>query len=183
VHGYVLAVSVLLVFSGLLRPLQSRAWALPWQPDPRPASRELPPEVSPDRALALPIRLNAIELALLAELSLEQARAHEAVANDPRKRHETRVAASEAARAWRERAGLFQSQAGYRSGHPMGPGHHPLLAPASSYTGAERRKQMRRQQTRRVGHGPPSPAIDRRDRRVGAERRRSDRRRPRPAPR
>ena len=121
--------------------------------------------------------LNAIELALIAELNLERARDHDAVANDAARLPEVRQAAAAAATAWRERARLFKLEAGRRSAHSMAPGESgPVFD--FTYTGPERRRQMRRLQTRRgdaeaVAGGPAA-----RDRRTAPERRRNDRRRP-----
>ena len=127
---------VLLAFSGLLRPLQRGARFRP------------PPRARPDEPVAPPMRLNAIELGLIAELSLEQARANEELANDVSQRSEARRRASQSAMAWRERAHWFQSQARRQGHRPMAPDPWPLH---SSYAGRERRRQMRRSQTRRAG--------------------------------
>ncbi|HUJ34699.1 MAG TPA: hypothetical protein VLW51_05775 [Solirubrobacteraceae bacterium] len=125
--------------------------------------------------------LNAIELALIAEHSLEMARANEAVANDAATGLETRRRASEVAAAWRRRAESFKLQAQRRCAHPIVPGEQPL-SHVRAYAGPERRQRMRRTQTRRTD--PAWAAADEdRDRRAGPERRRHDRRRPELAPR
>ena len=79
------------------------------------------------------MRLNAIELALIAEHSLEMARANEAVADDPTKRLETRRRASEVAAAWRHRAEVLQTQALRQSAHPIVPGEAPVRALGRAY--------------------------------------------------
>jgi len=166
----------LLVFSGLLRPLAQAASELAERR--RPAKP--PPNVSPDRAVPSPIALNAIELALIAELSLERAREQDAVANDPRERLATRQAASEAASAWRERARILQLESRRRTAQPIVPGFPPLKM---TYTGPERRTNMRRRQTRRGRPEASSHGSGSSDRRTGPERRQRDRRRPELAPR
>lgn len=172
----------LLVFSGLLGPFEPRALALGKRRRGARRSHEPPPPATADRSGDLAISLNAIELALIAELSLEQASAHDAVADDAGQRPEIRTAAAEAATAWRERARLFQLEARRRVGHPIVPGR-PAQVAASAYTGPERRRQMRRGQTRRGGPEVAFDARDRRDRRTVAERRGRDRRRRELAPR
>lgn len=157
---------VLVAFCGLLRPLARRARVKP----PRPAR--------PENAATPAVRLNAIELGLLAELSLEQARAHEEVVHDESERPETRRNAAATAVAWRERARAFQEQARHQAAAPFVPGEHF----ARVYTGPERRNQTRRRQTRRAG-APASLGVDRGDRRRGLDRRQGDRRCPELAPR
>jgi len=174
-HGHALAVLALLVFSGLLRPLERRTLrTLVCQAGRRRAAVEPPLDASPDPSGASPVSLNSIELGLIAELSLEMARANEVVTQDETQRPETRRVASEAANAWRERARLFQLQAQRQSAHPIVPGPRPLHPPSLAYTGPERRRQMRRTRTRRTGRR----VLDLRDRRIGPDRRQRDRRRP-----
>jgi hypothetical protein len=174
--------SALLIFSGLLGPLKPKTRA---QREIRRAVRssdEPPPKARADtgarddRSEASPITLNAIELALIAELNLERAHDHDAVANDAARLPEVRQAAAAAATAWRDRARLFELEAGRQSAHSMAPGESaPFID--FSYAGPERRRQMRRREARRGG-GPASEHRDRRERRAEPERRRRDRRRP-----
>jgi hypothetical protein len=151
----------LVAFSGLLRPLQ------------RSARLQPPRRARPDETIAPTMRLNAIELGLIAELSLEQARANEELANDAGQRPETQRRASESAMAWRERAQWFQVQARRQGQHPMTPDPWPIQ---SSYAGAERRRQMRRSQTRRAGR-EAADRVEQGNRRAGRDRRLAERRR------
>jgi hypothetical protein len=121
--------------------------------------------------------LNAIELALIAEHSLEMARANQAVADDGATRLETRREAARVAAAWRQRAELFQIEARRRSAYPI----HPCVQPIRPYAGPERRRRMRRTHTRRTD--PAYAGNDRGDRRAGPERRWRERRCPQPVPR
>jgi hypothetical protein len=171
--SHAVAVFALLVFSGLLRPLEPRARTLR-----RRAAVEPRRDALPDPAAASPMSLTSIELGLIAELNFEMAQANEAVAQDLTQRPETRRVASEAARTWRERARLFQLQAQRQSAHPNVPDPRPAHPPGLAYTGPERRRQMRRMRTRRAD----GPVLDARDRRIGPDRRDRDRRRPEPAP-
>jgi hypothetical protein len=186
----------LLVFCGLLRPLETRARALAesrrtargqdaegvTQARRRSVHPEPPPNAVADPAGASTIGLNSIELALLAELSLEMAHAQDAVANDATQPPEVRRIASRVASAWRERARRFQLQAQRQGTDPIVPDGRSIHAPAPSYSGPERRKQTRRTQTRRTGPAA-SDGIDCLDRRVGPDRRERDRRGRQLAPR
>lgn len=171
-HGYGLAQTILvsrdgagpmacfalLAFCGFLRPLKRRG-------------RVEPPRRARAKSPATPtVELNAIELGLLAELSLEQARANEELVDDPAQRPEIRRSAQETAMAWRERARVFQLQACRRGAAPLVPDVH-------AYTGPERRAGMRRRDARRTG---PASSLGTRpgDRRTVPDRRRGDRRRP-----
>ena len=120
--------------------------------------------------------LSPLELALLAELNLELARAHEQVADDEAGRDEAREAARRSAAALRERARSLTLQAQARNAEPTIPGCPPITAPYHPYPGPERRKEARRALARR----DDKPAIDGRlraaDRRTGDDRRRTDRR-------
>jgi hypothetical protein len=176
--GPIMACFALLIFSGLLRPFARGA------PRPAPGPRPAAPlhSSSPDARVALPIALNAVELALLAELSLERAREQDALADDPRQGFETRRAASAAATAWRERARILQREARGRSGQPMLPGF-PALGMDSPYTGPERRRHIRRGQPRRVHPEASSDDPGSHERRTRPDRRRCDRRQPELAPR
>ena len=153
----------LLVFCGLLRPLQrtSRVEAR------RRARRE-------DAATPM-VKLNGIELGLLAELSLEQARAHEEVVDDEAARPETRRKAAATVMAWRERAHVFQS-------HAQRQGAAPFVPAVQAYTGLERRRATRRREMRRT---VPRVSVGRQrgDRRTVPDRRLGDRRHPELAPR
>lgn len=175
-HGHALATFAFLMFCGLLRPLQWRAHGLMRPARWAPTAAEAPPDASPDPASALPMRLNAIELALIAEHSLEMARANEAVADDPTKRLETRRSASEVAAAWRHRADVLQTQALRQTAHPIVPGEGPVRALGRAYTGPERRQGMRRRQMRRTDPASVATGRGRGDRRAGTERRRRERR-------
>jgi hypothetical protein len=181
--GPFVACAPLLIFCGLLAPLgrgarpfdevRRTAW---WRAEPRRRRAGNMWQVDS------PLGLNSIELALIAELNLERARAHEEVANDPDTRHETRAAAAQEAREWRARAAVFQMEAQRQSAQPIVPGVQAsdgALEPA--YTGPDRRKQARRRQTRRMT--AMSWARDRRDRHAAGDRRRGDRRRLELAPR
>ena len=124
----------MLAVCGLVRPFE---WSV---------RVKLPRRARPQNAPATTLNLNAIELGLLAELSLEQARAHEELLGDPTQRPEARRAAAATAAAWRERARGFQSQARLEAAAPVVPDEHPSRA----YTGPERRRQTRRRQSRRI---------------------------------
>lgn len=175
----------LLIFSGLLGPLEPKARAhrkfrRTVRPSGEPASKgraDRPAEE--DRPEVTAGSLNAIELALIVELNLERARDHDAVANDTARLPEVRKAAAAAATAWRERARMFELEAGRRSEHPVISGDSaPMMD--FTYTGPERRRHLRRRETRR-GDGQPvserRDRLDRFDRRTGPERRGEDRRR------
>jgi hypothetical protein len=171
------------MFCGLARPLGWRVRALIREGSSASSAVKAPRVASPGTRPAPPMRLNAIELALIAEYSLEMARANEAVADDTRKRLETRRAASETAAAWRQRAQLFQMQAQRESAYPIAPGEQPAHAPGRPYIGPERRYRARRTQTRRIDAAFLGTGHARGDRRARPERRRRDRRLPRLAPR
>jgi hypothetical protein len=181
-HGHALAICVLLSFSGLLRGLQDRGRTLVYQTRARRVARDAPPSgSSPDsRAGSVP-RLNAIELSLIADLNLEMAQDHEALAQDMTQRPETRLQAAETAAAWRERARRFRGEARRLGAHPINPGD-PWTSLAPTYTGPERRRQMRRRQTRRARAVVAAMRFGPFDRRAGADRRRRDRRGSEPAP-
>jgi hypothetical protein len=192
-HGYAIAAFTLLIFGGVLRPPESRARAfVSYLLEERVAIRrfrqghagvEPRRDAPPAPAAAPPMSLNPIELALIAEYSLEMARANEAVAEDATVQLETRRRASEVATAWRRRAQLFQMQARCQSAQPIIPGEQSIHVPGRAYTGPERRQKMRRTQTRRTEWPLASPGRSGHDRRAQVERRRRDRRRPEPAPR
>ena len=160
-----IAFFALLAFCGLLRPLGPRARV------------ERPRRARPEDEPTPIITLNAIELGLLAELSLEQARAHEEVVKDAFQRPEARRAAAGTAAAWRERARTYQLQARRQGAAPIVPGGYLSRA----YTGPERRRQIRRRETRRT-RGRAAGGVGRADRRTGHDRRQADRRRPELAP-
>jgi hypothetical protein len=120
------------------------------------------------------LSLSAIELAVVAELNLEIARAHDEVAGDATRRVETRQAAGEVATALRERAHSLHLEARRLSAHRM---YVPSMEkPASAYTGPERRRQGRRRRARRrdsvAAFGAPGAC----DRRAVPERRHRERR-------
>jgi hypothetical protein len=172
-----LACLPLLVFCGLLRPLVRCARLLE---EPRRAprwSRQPPCSLDGDNPGESGIRLTPIELALIAELNLEQARSHEEVASDPDRAAETRLAAARAASEWRARATLFHQQAQRQSAEPVVPRQPAALARSGAcYVGPERRRHTRRSQSRRVAAA--SGELERRERQDAGDRRRGDRRRP-----
>lgn len=190
-HGHVLAVVALLVFSGLLRPLARRARMLDearliarrvqTNGIPEAGRLECEPDGPPDQSLTSPISLNAIELALIAELNLEMASASEEVANDPAKGLETRRTASRDAAAWRERARRFELEARRQSAQPTLPYEQARHSPSQDRAGPERRKGMRRAQARRTEPVAATSALRRGDRRRRSDRRERDRRRHEPA--
>jgi len=180
-YGHWLALFALLAFSGVLRPVSRTVSALVDNIRDRMTS-EVPSTDGPDSTADSSLILNPIELALIAELSLEQARAHDEVAHDENQRPDTRSAASATAAAWRERARMLQLEARRRSAHPMLPGARSPRTLASTYAGPERRRQIRRTQTRRTGPTAVADAVEARDRRLGSDRRERDRRL-QPAPR
>jgi hypothetical protein len=162
----------LLIFSGFLAPFEPKSRALRERRRAGRSGHEPSPTTRRDRAEASAISLNAIELSLLAELNLERACDHDAVASDAARRPEVRRAAAAAATAWRERARLFQLEAVRRSGHHMAP-EWSASAVDFGYTGPDRRQQARRRHPRRGGE---EAASEPRDRRSRPERRRHDRR-------
>jgi hypothetical protein len=186
-HGHGLAVIALLVFSGLLRPLARRALMLDearliarrvlTKSVPEAGRVDCEPDSSPDQSFTSPISLNAIELALIAELNLEMASASEEVANDPAKRLGTRRAASRDAAAWRERARRFELEARRQSAQPMLPDGQSRRIPGQDRAGPERRKGMRRARARRTEPLAATGALGRGDRRQRSDRRERDRRR------
>jgi hypothetical protein len=165
-HGHALVAVILLALSGPLRPLHWRARGFAGLARVAPGA-EARPNTSPAET---PMSLNAIELALVAEHSLEMARAHQAVADDATSRPEARRKAAEVAAAWRQRAELFQIEARRRSAQPIVPGVRPIRPIA----GPERRSRMRRKHTRRTDRAAPRHGP--RDRRAVPDRRRRDRR-------
>lgn len=179
-HGHALVALVLLALSGLLRPLDWRVRAFVDRARRVPATVESRPDASPDQASAAGLSLTAIELALVAEHSLEMARANQAVADDATTGPETRRNASDVAAAWRQRAELFLMEAQRRSADPIVPGVEPVRDNGSAYTGSERRRRMRRAHPRRTAQ---ASAGNGHERRAGRERRRRERRCPQPAPR
>jgi len=127
------------------------------------------------------VNLSAIELALVAELNLEMARAFDEVAEDAIQRLETRRAARELASRRRERARLCHLEARRLGAEPTFPDEQLTAEASLSYTGPERRKQERRRRERRAGRSLPSQARRRtevgHDRRTNPDRRRGERRR------
>jgi hypothetical protein len=89
--------------------------------------------------------LSAVELAVVAELSLEIARAHDEVANDASRHVEKRRAARAEATALRERAESFHLEARRLSAQPM------LYAPSMQKLAPPRTAPERRAQERRTG--------------------------------
>ncbi len=175
-HGHALALFVLLFFSGLLRGLEDGRRMLVSLVRARRAAGAGPPQGgTPDPSTASLPRLNAIELSLIANLSLEMAQENEALARNMTQRPETRARAAEAAAAWRERARRFQSEAQRLGSHPILPGD-PSTAHAAAYAGPERRRQMRRRQTRAAGTAAAVMGLGPWDRRAGGDRRDRERR-------
>lgn len=119
------------------------------------------------------MKLSSIELALIAELNLEMARAYEEVARDDRERLESRSAADRRQYLLRERARMLRLEARRASAEP------PLAMWLEvGYAGPERRRAERRTGERRV-HSPGTadrPAAGY-DRRINPDRRRAERRR------
>ena len=119
--------------------------------------------------------LSALELAAVAALNLELARAHDELADDASRRVETRRAAGAKARALRERAESFQLDARRLSAQPML--HTPSMQkPASPRTVPERRTQDRRSASRRRDGKSAVSVIGGRERRTMPERRKRERR-------
>jgi hypothetical protein len=188
-YGHGLALLTALLLSGLLstRPVggeilgrgrrRGRARA-----DGRSTLGEPTLGAAADGPSASTVRLNSIELSLLAELSLEMARGEDAVANDAGQPPEIRRVAEELAAAWRERAQRLQLEARQQGADPILPDEHSLQATAPAYTGPERRKRLRRTQARRTGPTVAPGELARADRRIHPDRRRHDRRRPDLAP-
>jgi hypothetical protein len=180
-HSHALVAGVLLALSGLLEPLECRVRAFICRARWAPAAVEPPSDALHDQASAIPMSLNAIELALIAEHSLEMARGSQAVADDATTPPETRRNAADVAAAWRHRAELFQMEARRRSAYPIVPGVQPIRANGSAYGGPERRRRMRRTRPRRTDLAATGDG--RGDRRARPERRRRERRCAEPVPR
>jgi hypothetical protein len=119
--------------------------------------------------------LSAIELAVVAELNLEIARAHDELADDASQRVETRRAARAKATAIRERAELLHLEARLLSTQPMlyAPSR---LEPASFGTWPERRTYERRTRSRRRDEESAAGAPGGRERRTLPDRRQRERR-------
>lgn len=167
----------LLIFCGLLRPVQRGVRLVE---EGRLAGRGShgPPSRSDatGRRVGSAISLNSIELALIAELNREQARDHDAVANDPRTRPEKRLAAARAASQWRARASVFQVQAQRQSAQPIVPDYQTMDDGLGVvYAGPERRQRTRRTRKRRATAAPRG--LERHNRQAIGNRRRGDRRR------
>jgi hypothetical protein len=126
----------------------------------------------------VPVDLNPIEMAVVAEVDLEMARRYDEIAGDATQSPEARRAANEAASKWRERARLFRLEARRLGAEPIVPGGPSASERARAYTGPERRKQERRKgERRRSASGPvgqSGTAVL--DRRVNPDRRKGDRR-------
>jgi hypothetical protein len=123
------------------------------------------------------IKLGSVELAVVAELNLELARAYDEVADDATQQSETRQQARARAFRRRVRAGLLHLEAQRlraRASLPDGLLTHESNSP---YSGPERRKQERRFAERR-GHLAAPATWRGADRRANRDRRRHDRRRP-----
>jgi hypothetical protein len=134
------------------------------------------PDAAPDPTLAA-LNLKPIELALIAELSLEMARAHDEVASDASRRLDVRRTARKDAAGLRERARLFQLEAQRLSAYPTVDDERSAVERDSPYTGPERRTQDRRVRPRRAGESVPIAAQGGLERRMTRDRRRADRRR------
>lgn len=119
--------------------------------------------------------LSAIELAVLAELNFELARAHDELAADASQRAQTRRAAHAKAEAIRERGAAFHLDAHRLSRQPMLSA--PLMPrPASPPAEPERRTHERRTRSRRRDAGPAVSAPGGRERRTQPDRRKRERR-------
>lgn len=180
-HSHALVACVLLALSGLLEPLECRVRAFVCRARWEPAAVEAPSDALREEGSAIPMSLNAIELALIAEHSLEMARANQAIADDVRTPPETRRNAADVAAAWRQRAELFMVQARRQSAYRIVPAVRPIRASGTVYTGPDRRRQMRRTRPRRTDLSATGDG--RGDRRARPERRRLDRRCPETVPR
>lgn len=122
-----------------------------------------------------PFSLNAIELALLAELSLETAQAHDELAADSRRRAETRRDAQARAAILRERAHLFELEARRLNAQPLlSPPAMP--SPAAFPTALERRRHDRRTGSRRRNEDSAVVALGGCERRTQPDRRKRERR-------
>jgi hypothetical protein len=119
--------------------------------------------------------LSAIELAVLAELNFELARAHDELADDASQRAQTRRAAHATAEAIRERGAAFHLDAQRLSRRPM-LSVPSMPKPASPRTEPERRTHERRTRSRRGDGGSAAGAPGGRERRTLPDRRKRDRR-------
>jgi hypothetical protein len=120
--------------------------------------------------------LSPIELAVIAEVNFELARAYDEAAEDSTTEAETRAGAANTARALRQRGEFFLIAAARLRSAPATPGRPAGVAPGFFYTGPERRRRGRRTRMRRIdegAYGPAAPA----NRRVRHDRRQTDRRR------
>ncbi len=121
------------------------------------------------------ISLSPIELALIAELNLEIARAHDKVADAVSASVETRRAALTAATALRERAGAFHREARCISTESI-LNTASRRETASASTGPDRRRQGRRTEARRRESASAVDAVGRGERRATPDRRQRQRR-------
>lgn len=159
--------------TGICRPALARLL--------RALSAKLPVASHPasDARTVAAVELSSIELALLAELNLEMARAHEQVVEDSAQRLDTRRTAGALAAERRERARLLQKAAQTAA----------AAAPASScdekstherrsvYVGPERRTRARRRKEPRARAAGDRHVLAS-DRRAIPDRRRRERRQP-----
>jgi hypothetical protein len=146
------------------------------RPRAHTGSPRTPAPLAPDRGAAA-VELGSVELAVVAELNLELARAYDEVADDATQGSETRRQARARAFRRRVRAGLLHIEAQrVRARASVSDG---LLTHESNspYSGPERRKQERRFGERR-GHSAAPATPPGADRRADRDRRRHDRRRP-----
>jgi hypothetical protein len=122
------------------------------------------------------IKLGSVELAVVAELNLELARAYDEVADDAKQQSETRRQARAGAFRRRVRAGLLRLEAQRLRARASLPDDPLTHEPNSPYSGSERRKHERRSGERR-GHPAALATPHGADRRANRDRRRHDRRR------
>jgi hypothetical protein len=123
------------------------------------------------------VELGAIELALLAELNLEMARAYEEVVEDAPQRIDSGGTERARAEERRERARLLQNEARRVAAQSPGRDLHSTPPRGSVYVGPERRTRVRRTHERRA-HAILVPGQLDSDRRAVRDRRRRERRQP-----
>jgi hypothetical protein len=126
------------------------------------------------------MKLSSIELALVAELNLEMARAYDEVADDLTQDPVTRRVARKLGSGYRERARSLQLEARCLGAEPS-IAIEPLISERSrAYTGPDRRHGERRVSERRSTTQAvvPGAKISINDRRIHPDRRQRERRRP-----
>ena len=163
----------LLVFSGLLGPLKPKARALREIRRAVRSSDEPPPKaredwsVREDRPEASAMTLNAIELALIAELNLERARDHDAVANDAARLPKVRQAAPAPGLELEQAGPLTPGRRGRRRGlpdlgQPSGVVRHRIVVACPLEIQLRDQRQLDRVEAYRQGLGLLFPGLGRR---------------------